>query len=405
MSYNPKRLTIKQILLTNRAWWIFYNNNNIRKDVVVAIVKLLSCKNKIRGFHEYSCLTPGCGHIKHVLFTCKSKACSSCGKKSTELWISKQYDILPKTKYRHITFTMPSELWEFFWYNRKMLNEIHNIAATCIQKRAKLKKVILGIFIALHTFGRNMKRNVHLHISTTVEGISDDGLVLKTVFLSKAILMPMWRRSIIKLFRKAALEPDFVIPPSIKEKLNHTFTLNNLFDNLYKKSWIVDCQKPVENYKHIIKYLGSYMKRPPIPESKLRSDGDNNISFKYLDHTTKTHKSSALTIDGFIQKFIDHIPDIGFRMIRYYGYLSNKLRGGLLPKVHKLLGQDVNHENINNPSYAQLMFKDFGVNPLDCVLCGAELKLSGTTFGKTSAFELIRHHRQLALLKKITVLA
>ena len=257
----------------------------------------------------------------------------------------------------------------------------------------------------MHTFGRNLKRNVHLHVSTTVKGISEDGQVLKTVFLNKAILMPMWRRRIIKLFRKASLEPGFVIPPSIKEKLNHTFTLNNLFDKLYKKDWIVDCQKPVENHKHIIKYLGSYMKRPPIPESKLRSDGENNISFKYLDHTTKTHKNSSLTVAGFIQKFIDHIPDVGFRMIRYYGYLSNKLRGTLLPQVHNLLGQSISNENITNPSYAQLMFKDFGINPLECVLCGAELKLTGTTFGETSAFELIRHHRQLALLKKVIVLA
>jgi len=403
MGYKTNRLTVKKILLTNNSWWSFFEKHkeNIRNDVVIAITKLLSCKHKIRGFHEYLCLTPGCVHIKHVLFTCKSKACSSCGKKATELWINKQYEVLPDTKYQHITFTMPSQLWEFFWSNRWLLNKIHSIAAKCLQKIAKNSNVTTGIFIAMHTFGRNLKRNVHLHASTTTQGITLDGLSLKEVKYKYKTLMPMWRREIIKLFRKASLNVDFVIPEMIKKTLNHTFTLNNLFDKLYKKNWIVDCAKVQKNHKHIVKYLGSYMKRPPIPESKLRSDGHGHISFTYLDHKTKKYNESDLTVEGFIQKFIDHIPDIGFRMIRYYGFLSNRVRGELLPKVHQLLGQDLKHQNMNQPTYAQLIFKDFGVNPLDCVLCGAELKLSGTTFGKTSAFQLVRHHRQLALLKKI----
>ena len=127
-----------------------------------------------------------------------------------------------------------------------------------------------------------------------------------------------------------------------------------------------------------------------------------NICFTYLDHKTNKYTESDLTVEGFIQKFIDHIPDVNFRMIRYYGFLSNRVRGKLLPKVRQLLGQNDNSEStVNQPTYAQLIFKDFGVNPLDCILCGAELKLSGSLFGKTSAFELVRHHRQLALLKKI----
>ena len=337
-----------------------------------------------------------------VLFTCKSKACSSCGKKSTELWINKQYEVLPDTQYIHITFTMPSQLWEFFWSNRWLLNKIHALAAKCIQKIAKELGVMTGIFIAMHTFGRNLKRNVHLHASTTTQGITIDGLELKEVEFESKFLMPMWRKEIINLFRKASLSSDFVIPEVINKTLNHKFTLDNLLDKLSKIRWIVDCPDPQKNHKHIVKYLGSYMKRPPIPESKLRSDGDDHISFTYLDHKTKTYKDSSLTVEGFIQKFIDHIPDVGFRMIRYYGFLSNRLRSKLLPKIHHLLGQTIKYENlVNQPTYAQLIFKDFGVNPLDCILCGAELRLSGTVFGKTSAFELVRHHRQLALLKKI----
>ena len=117
------KYTIKQILLSHHHWWAFYSKyyDELRVAIVIAIAKLLSCKHIIRGYHEYRCSNPECAHIKRVPHTCKSKSCSSCGKKATELWIEKQNNILPKTTYQHITFTMPSELWDFFWLNRCLL--------------------------------------------------------------------------------------------------------------------------------------------------------------------------------------------------------------------------------------------------------------------------------------------
>ncbi|NQY42926.1 MAG: transposase [Legionellales bacterium] len=40
-------------------------------------------------------------------------------------------------------------------------------------------------------------------------------------------------------------------------------------------------------------------------------------------------------------KFIFHIPDVNFRIIRYYGFLSNRKRGKSLPEVLSLLDQKV----------------------------------------------------------------
>lgn len=396
-----KRLSIKQLLLSDENWWNFHDKNkhHMRKDIVVAITKLLSCRHKIRGYHQYECSNPNCTHEKHVIFTCKSKACSSCGKKLTEQWLKKQYQILPNTPYQHITLTMPSELWDFFWYNRALLNKIAKKAAKCIQKIAAKKKIIVGIFVALHTFGRSLKRNVHIHLSTTASGITEDYTQLKPIEFHQETIMSMWRYEVINMFRKASLTRDFTIPAKIQGDLNHTFTFNNFLGELYDKRWIVDCPKPDSNYKRIINYLGSYMKRPPIAESKLRHYDGNKISFKYYDHKTKTFRNFTLTIEQFIARFVTHIPDIGFRMIRYYGYLSNRLRGKILPLVHQLLGSDY-QKDTTSPTYAEIMFKDFGVNPLECVLCGEPLRLTATHFGKTSVPELLAVHRQLALLKK-----
>lgn len=396
-----KKYTIKQILLSNQNWWHFYekHKNKLRADIVICIIKLLSCKHKVRGYQEYHCSNPECSHIKYVPHTCKSKACSSCGKKATELWIQKQHQILPNTSWQHITFTMPSELWDFFWCNRQLLNLIGKIAADCIKSLTEKKKIIPGIFIAIHTFGRDLKRNVHIHLSTTTGGLSEDGTQWKNLFFDQATLMRMWRYQIIKLFRSAHKKNALIIPPEIQKQLNHTFTFNHLLDRLYKKTWILHCSKPSNIHKHNVNYLGRYIKRPAIAESKLRHYDGTEVTFKYLDHTTKTYRNFTMTAEQFIGRFVQHIPDIGFRMVRYYGFLAHRVRGKLLPIVYKLLGQEITQKT-PPPTYTQLIQKDFHFNPLTCILCGHQLVLRATYFGKSAMFQLLRFHRELALLKK-----
>lgn len=393
--------TIKQILLDNQAWWNFYlkHQDKIRAGILIAIVKLLSCKNIVRGSQLYVCANPNCTHTKLVVHTCKSKACSSCGKKATEVWIAKQMQTLPDTPWQHITFTMPSQLWLFFWCNRTFLNLIGAIAANCIKAVSDKKNVVPGIFIAIHTFGRDLKCNVHIHLSTTTGGISKDGATWKNLYFHQPTIMKMWRYEIIKMFRSAYNEQALNIPSHIQQSLNHTFTFNHFLNELYQKTWIVHCSKPSKNHKEIVRYLGGYVKRPPIAESKLLHYDGSEVGFKYLDHVTKTYRTFRLSVDEFIGRFIRHIPDVGFRMIRYYGFLANRVRSKYLPCVYQLLEQDYFEAN-PAPSYAYLIQKDFGFNPLQCILCGSQMLRSVVTFGTATVAYLLFNHRNLALLKK-----
>jgi len=393
------KYSIKQILLANNNWWNFYNKyaNKLRPAITKCIVKLLSCKNQIRGYLEYRCPNPNCSHVKYIPFTCKCKACSSCGKKATEIWIQRQNQILPNTSWQHITLTMPCELWDFFWHNRWLLNLVASIASKCLLNFAKKKDILLGIFIAIHTFGRDLKRNVHFHISTTAGGLSTNLTKWKNISFHQITLMKMWRYQIINLFRKAYKQNKLAIPATIQKQLNSTFTFSHFLDSLYQKTWIIDCPKPTSNFKQIVRYLGNYFKRPPIAGSKLRHFDGIEVIFKYLDHVTNTYHSLVLSAEQFIARFVQHIPDENFRMLRYYGFLSNRTRGTLLPIVYKLLNQEkLNQKSL--PGFVELMQKDFGFNPLKCILCGYQLVLSSTHFGKNIT-ELLSIHRELALLK------
>lgn len=394
-----QKYTIKQILLSNQNWWRFYEKHSgiMRVSILIAVVKLLSCRTVFRGYNQYHCSNSNCPHIKRVSHTCKSRACSSCGKKATETWIQKQNAVLPATSWQHITFTMPSELWDFFWCNRRLLSQIGRTAADCVKSIGDKKGLTLGIFIAIHTFGRDLKRNVHIHLSVTCGGVSSGGAEWKTIFFHQTTLMKMWRYKIIRLFREAA--PALVIPPAIKKQISHAFTFNNFLDRLYKKQWIVHCSRPSADHKQNVGYLGRYIKRPAVAESKLKHYDGNEVTFKYLDHNTKTFRNFKLTAEQFIARFVQHIPDTGFRMIRYYGFLSNRVRGKLLPLVRRLLGENDISGLLPPPTYAELIQKNFGFNPLICILCGSPLVLTAVQFGKSKIGDLLPLHRDLALLK------
>ena len=399
-----KKFSIKQILTSNGNWWRFYsaNKDKIRAGILISIVKLLSCRNIVRGYHQYRCEDPSCTHIKRIAHTCKCKACSSCGKKATELWIAKQNGILPDTEWQHITFTMPSVFWDFFWLNRDLLNQVGKIAANAVLTIAKKEGVTPAIFIAIHTFGRDLKRNVHIHLSTTRGGITFDLSNWKSLYFDENRLMKIWRYEIIKMFRKNYRNNSLILPSSIQKTLNHIETFNQFLNRQYKRKWIVHCSEATENYNETVNYLARYVKRPPIAESKLRHYDGHQVIFTYRDHATKSYRNFEASVDEFISRFIQHIPDVGFRMIRYYGVLANRVRGRLLPIVYNLLGQIQMCKNAAQQiDFASLMEKNFGINPLTCILCGKKLLLELVVYGRSAARELLPIHRELALLKKI----
>ena len=254
--------TIKNILLDNGNWKNFstFYKDRIRPSIHNAINKLLSCKETFIGYHQYQCSNPQCKITKIIPHTCKSRACSSCGKKSIELWIFKQNNILPDTSWQHITFTMPSEIWDLFWYNRFLLNEISALAAECIKMLAKNHNVIPGIFTAIHTFGRDLKRNVHIHLSSTTGGINSDSKTWKPLFFPHKKLKKLWKNKIIQLFRSHYNAGNLILTPELKKQINHCYSFSQFLNDLYKKSWVVHCALPNDNYKYNLEYFGRYTK-------------------------------------------------------------------------------------------------------------------------------------------------
>jgi len=279
---------------------------------------------------------------------------------------------------------MPSQLWGFFSECREMLNELPKISAKIIAKLAGKRKIKVGIFIALHTFGHDLKWNVHIHLSVTMGGLTEEQTWEKIRFSRRAI-MPMWRYEVIKLLRKYA-------------KAGKIQTSNNFLNQEYNKNWIVHLAKPTKSAWRTVSYLGRYLKRPPLPLSKLLHYDGKTVMFNFIDRNDNSQSKTTMDIDTFLDKFTQHIPDKGFRMIRYYGFLANAVRGKLLPIVYQLLNQSIKNQTVLE--WRALIGKTFGFDPLECILCGCELAFIGAVFGMKHG-ELSEHHYELANAKLI----
>ncbi|WP_149571799.1 IS91 family transposase, partial [Serratia nevei] len=163
-----------KLLFQHDDGWSLYldkHGHTLSDWTKLAVERMLACGTCAMGVRRYCCASPDCTHALFFCQSCKSKACSSCGLKATEQWIAEQQHILPDCDWQHITFTMPHLLWPFFNNNWSLLNELFRCATRPMLRWARQQGIEVGIFCALHTYGRQLNQHPHIHVSVTRGGL------------------------------------------------------------------------------------------------------------------------------------------------------------------------------------------------------------------------------------------
>ena len=176
-------------------------------------------------------------------------------------------------------------------------------------------------------------------------------------------------------------------------KLGIIDTNFTLLNKMYHKYWHIHFSQPTQNPWRTITYLGRYIKKPPIAMSRLKHYDDRNITFNYLNHRNGKYQKTQMDKDHFIYQFTQHIPDKGFRLIRYYGFLANRVRSTLLKTVYALLDQVV--KEVKFLGWRTLYIHNFGEDPLQCILCGSQMKLHTIHTGMSHK-KIKQYHKALA---------
>ena len=83
-------------------------------------------------------------------------------------------------QHRHCVFTIDSELRHFFLEDRELLGllfeAVQSVILRMFHKDNKTEKFTPGFILVLHTFGRDLKWNPHIHCLLSEGGIGNSGL-------------------------------------------------------------------------------------------------------------------------------------------------------------------------------------------------------------------------------------
>ncbi len=371
-----------KLLFTVDDGWNRYlkkHGDSVSQWTPLAVERMRACGTCAIGVRRYCCASPDCTHSRFFCQSCKSKACSAGGMKSTEQWIAEQQHVLPDCEGQHITFTMPHLLWPFFSNNWPLLNNLFRCATRALPRHARKLGIEVGIFCALHTYGRQLNQHPHIHVAVTRGGLDVMHGVWCRLFFKKKAVEEIWRSAVIRLLRDSYAQ----IMPGLLPGLGHIRDerqWRRYLQAQYGRYWKVHFAKKTREAWHSVKYLGRYLKRPPVSASRLRHYGGGTVVHHYLDHRTGKHKRQTLSQEEMIGRYISHVPARHFKMVRYFGFLANRKRGSVLPKVYEALEMML-RKKPEKPGFAVLMKGFLGTDPYQCILCKGRLRFAGAQAG------------------------
>lgn len=343
-----------------------------RRAEIDNIDRLLTCNNPDHGYAWYECKK--CHTAKFVPFHCKSRFCPSCGVKYAMLRSASFTNRMFNCKHRHIVFTIDENLRHYFLDDRSLLNELFHAVSDVLFRMFfhlnKSENFTPGFVAVLHTFGRDLKWNPHIHVLCTEGGAGNNQVWRNNFHFNFTFLRKAFQKTLLERMRNK-LGPSFKKAVSLSYK-DHP-------DGFYVYAKTSDC--PTEQ---TIKYIGRYLGRPVIGSSRIDKYDGSFVTFHYNRHEDDVYVEETLPAIEFIKRLIMHIPEKNFRMIRYYG---------LYAKHHKQEAKLFRkNKNACNPRYKKLfesfykwrslMLSCFQQDPIRCTSCNKTMTLMMIRFNK-----------------------
>lgn len=112
--------------------------------------------------------------------------------------------------------------------------------------------------------------------------------------------------------------------------------LEQVPSTVWKKDWVVHAQPAGRGVK-VLEYLGRYVFRIAISNSRIERIEDGQVTFRYRDNHTQQLRRVTIPALDFLARFLQHVLPRGCTKVRYYGIWSSARRTDL-DQARLLLG-------------------------------------------------------------------
>jgi Putative transposase/Transposase zinc-binding domain len=288
-----------------------------------ALEDLVRCRTAACGGHLFAC--DHCGQPHYSYHSCRNRHCPKCHGQQTDRWLEQQQQRLLPCAYYLLTFTLPQGLRALAWSHQKALYALLlRSAARALQKLAWDPKYVggqLATLAVLHTWTRALLYHPHAHLLVSAGGLSAEGQ--RWVHpKNPAFLVPCFALS--KIFKG-----------KFRDGLKRLGWLDQVQPAVWQQNWVVHCQHAGSGQK-VLDYLGRYVFRIAISNSRLEALANGHVTFRYRDNRTQQIQHLSLSANEFIARFLRHVLPKGLVKVRAYG-LGNARNADQLQKARTLL--------------------------------------------------------------------
>jgi hypothetical protein len=313
-----------------------------------ALHAIRKCRTKALGGHLDWCMD--CKKLHLQFNSCRNRHCPTCQGHKQHQWIAARSQELLAVPYFHVVFTLPDHLNPVAIQHPKVLYKVlfNSVWETlcAFGDNPKHLGAKLGMIAVLHTWGQNLSLHPHLHCIVPKGGVSKAGFWKKGkakddfLFSVKAMSRKYRGLFVSKLRKKLPMLPQ------------------SLYDNLFKKEWVVYAKPPFGKPENIIEYLGRYTQKIAISNHRVLGIDKKNktVTFSLKDYRKGGQKTRlTLSTKEFIRRFQLHILPKGFTRIRHYGFLSSSWKKDKLPQLQlQLADKNLTHIEILVPQEKSL---------------------------------------------------
>ena len=326
-----------------------------RKTEMENIDKMIHCGDPSFGGAMYGC--PHCVKLKFVPFRCHSRFCPTCGNKYTMDRTTSMSFKLVNVTHRHCVFTIDENLREFFLKDRSLLDclfhSVNSVITRMFFKMNKSKNFTPGFIMVLHTFGRDLKWNPHIHCLISEGGYSDDGFWRNVKHFDYTFLRNAFRTALLN-------EMESKIGSSFKKVKAKCYREHQQGFYVYAKPNLCDP-------RIVVKYIGRYLGRPVIATSRIDKYDGEMVTFHYNRHEDEQYIEETIPAMEFIQRLIRHIPEKHFKMIRYGGIYARHRE--IDSKLYRAISKSKHHIYRSFNQWRTAILSSFGYDPLVCPDC------------------------------------
>ena len=294
---------------------------------------------------------------------------------------------LIKCPHHHCIFTIDEELRHFFLEDRSLLNclfsSVRSVVLNMFYKANKSKNFVPGVVCILHTFGRPLEWNPHIHCLITEGGFSDDAVWRVVKHFNYTFLRKSFQTALLDEMEKR-------IGPSFKKTKALIYKKDSNGFYVYAKPNLCDTQT-------VVKYISHYLGRPVIALSRIDSYDGENVTFHYNRHEDNVFVQKTIPALDFISLLIQHIPEPHYKMTRYYGLYARhrnndkQLRKAIHPSKHKFI--------LSYSKWRNNIAASFGYDPLCCSKCKATMTLTDLYFKHKRVSLEEMYERSMAKIK------